>query len=91
MTDELKQQLLRAGYSGVEGWVTFYLSELIAACESPFSDLFLGRYSEPQLWEARGFDQNDNLIILEGSTPEEAVAKLWLALKNSPSQERNTV
>ena len=52
------------------------LSELIEACGEDFKKLF--RYTlENEIW----FECNDITTIC-GSTPEEAVANLWLALNN---------
>lgn len=58
------------------------LSELIEACGDKFSsiqldnrlpDAKLGKWRASSSWGAR-------YIIFKGSTPEESVAKLWLAL-----------
>ena len=51
------------------------LSELIEACGKGFSELH--RFSD--FWKAWGY-KNGLLEIIEGQTPEEAVAKLWLEL-----------
>jgi len=62
------------------------LSELIEACgeEHPrFSEPFFLEFAYKGRWEA-GYSSggNDRLIVLEasGSTPEEAVARLWIEL-----------
>lgn len=59
------------------------LSELIEAC----GDAFYGIYRADGLWHAsagKDAPPESNLFLLtfdeEGSTPEEAVARLWLAL-----------
>lgn len=58
------------------------LSELIAACGDGFAGL--NYYSSMGWWEA--FEKlyygasDDDEIVVKGSNPEEAVAKLWLAL-----------
>lgn len=65
------------------------LSELIAACGEEFGNL--GRYKWPsgdsrsdwlatQQYEAKNLGKNEKG---EGSTPEEAVAKLWLSLRKN--------
>lgn len=53
------------------------LSELIEACGEKFGMLRspLGQ----RKWTAQG-DGGESLVFTEGSTPEEAVARLWLAL-----------
>ncbi len=53
------------------------LSELIEACGEDFSHLARGQSFEALPWAA--FDK-DLVIYRGGSTPEEAVAQLWLAL-----------
>ncbi len=50
------------------------LSELIEACGGDFWNLQQGLE-----WSARSFAFG-NEILVRGSTPEEAVAKLWLAI-----------
>ncbi len=58
----------------VGNWPT--LSELIEACEDEFA--YLKRHFPSGIWEAAtdGYEQ-------QGSTPEEAVANLWLSIKNN--------
>lgn len=53
------------------------LSELIEACGENFSSLI----HRAVYWSAKAvLNGNDDGIWVDGSTPEEAVAKLWLAL-----------
>lgn len=55
------------------------LSELIEACGPKFKLLI----KAPKNWEAHGFSSKNfglPILIAEGKTPEEAVAKLWLEL-----------
>lgn len=76
----------------VEGWEHFWhmpsLSELITACGNKFT--ILGRVFnadngfETTGWVAHTHDGG----AVDGSTPEEAVARLWLAL-NLPPKENN--
>lgn len=51
------------------------LSELIEACGDRFFSL-----RNEEGWLAKGFKAPGYSVALMGSTPEEAVAKLWLAL-----------
>lgn len=53
------------------------LSELIQACEQEFEGLQQG-VLKPIRWYAKSTRNEDE--ILEGETPDEAVARLWLAL-----------
>ena len=55
------------------------LSELIEACGENFAWLRL----ESKRWAARAFvnDEKDSPYGGQGDTPEEAVARLWLALR----------
>lgn len=53
------------------------LSELIEACGDRFSRVI--QTFEPKGWEAKSTDVPQR-IERKGKTPEEAVAKLWLAL-----------
>lgn len=53
------------------------LSELVRAC-GPRFDMLALRSAGEGAWEARGED-----ISSHGTTPEEAVARLWLALNNA--------
>ncbi len=61
------------------------LSELIEACGAEFKELM--RVPHPHLdknpWYCRGWETE----IFEGSTPEEAVANLWLALNNKTNKQ----
>ncbi len=57
------------------------LSELIAACGGNFYTLTLGLLSE---WTAYGAHYNLEKVHGIGSTPEEAVARLWLVLNKKP-------
>lgn len=50
------------------------LSELIGACGTGFSSLSFSSTG----WTVYGV--GDNQIVVEGASPEEAVARLWLAL-----------
>lgn len=84
MNYELAKQLKEEGFpfdKDVIEWEPGYiptLSELIEAC----GDGFHGLWVIQDEWEA--FSELDNGYIVgkngEGKTPEEAVAKLWLAL-----------
>jgi hypothetical protein len=96
VTFQLAKQLKRAGFTKPTGfpimlgplpeaeqsWPT--LSELIEACGDKFNNL----YKSPSGWEAKGRQEKyddpiSDQMICGGQTPEEAVARLWLAL-NSP-------
>ena len=64
------------------------LKELIKACGERFYELaYLGRDNKDiEVWQGKDLQQKDGLWqMYRGSTPEEAVAKLWLALKNKPT------
>lgn len=52
------------------------LSELIEACGERFSQLVAPTKTIGKIWVASGFGWKEE----GGSTPEEAVARLWLAL-----------
>jgi len=68
MDTSLEQQLSDAGYPG-----KFDLSSLIEAC----GDGYFTLSSHQSGWQAkRGLEDK----WINGSTPEEAVAKLWLEL-----------
>lgn len=57
------------------------LSELIEACGDEFSSLY--RHGDLGSWQATGYKLKEDVQYGkdgEGFTPEEAVAKLWLAL-----------
>ena len=63
-----------------ENWFIPTLEELIAAVFALVPDKFLdlsSRSDRDQLWSA-----TSTWCIGSGSTPEEAVARLWLALQN---------
>lgn len=53
-----------------------YLHELIEACNAEFTTLFR---RNDGTWLANG-SRGSNFTDLKGSTPEESVARLWLAL-----------
>lgn len=60
------------------------LSELIEACGEDFGALEVMRYTnQSPIWVAGAFINRDGEIEggQQGTTPEEAVARLWLALK----------
>ena len=59
-----------------------YLHELIEACGEEFLALSQGTRLKTgeQTWAAEGEDEPLEPIVVFGNTPEEAVAKLWLAL-----------
>jgi hypothetical protein len=52
------------------------LSELIEAC----GDNLYSLYNHGQSWEVHSNSDQWDTLIKAGSTPEEAVARLWLAL-----------
>lgn len=60
------------------------LSELIEACGEHFVAVQRARNGEGGVWRATGNDEPKNYpdwgYSMGGSNPEEAVAKLWLAL-----------
>lgn len=56
------------------------LSELIKACGDEFISLDKLVHEEKNNWKARGKITKSKLVHIAGSTPEEAVAKLWLEL-----------
>jgi hypothetical protein len=85
VTYELAKQLKIAGFKDSNGWVWHdsetlpmpTLSELINACGEDFISLI-----HPPIvgaWEAYAQPVDDSIDSV-GSTPEEAVAKLWLSL-----------
>jgi hypothetical protein len=96
MTYELAKQLKDAGFPfnwGVNGDTMLYddfpsLSELIEACgdkfvlHSPKSKDINEEYYTPSETEWTAYSQTERFgtIIYKGSTPEEAVANLWLKL-----------
>lgn len=82
MTYELAKQLKDAGYKGYlhfegDGTVTHDLSELIEACGDKISGI--EKSIEGNSWFA--YPYPFSFPAHQGSTPEEAVAKLWLELK----------
>lgn len=98
LTYELAKELWDAGFpprshpSDDYGDVLQYptLTELIEACGEQFASLEKGLTTKEQLWLATGgkyHGEDDGPYRYEfelfGSTPEEAVARLWLAL-NKP-------
>jgi hypothetical protein len=94
MTYELAKQLKAAGFpqlvdksSGVDkmlGGVPYVptLSELIEACGEKFGSLESGDGPSESPWTAQGRPNfaGEFPLIFHSSTPEEAVARLWLAL-----------
>lgn len=98
MNYELAKELKDSGFPGnpqldvLESWeeheeVDFpTLSELIEACGKDF--LMVGRHAhlreagDPNRWFASGKITKAKWIKRYGSTPEEAVARLWLALNS---------
>lgn len=74
MTDELKQELMNAGYTG-----KFDLTSLIEACGERFSSL----HYEPPAWRVVGIGNRYSTFVvngLTGVTPERAAGRLLLAL-----------
>lgn len=92
MNYELAKQLRDSGFhSGKENedyyeefrdWIEPSLSELIAACGDRFE---MSVRRNPDCWGAVGGMHRDE----RGKTPEEAVARLWLAL-NQTHDENNS-
>jgi len=95
MNYELAKQLRDSGFpSGKENedyyeefrdWIEPSLSELIAACGDKFWRL---EKIMDGFWNAE--DAHINQTIESGKTPEEAVAKLWLALNKSNGQNNQS-
>lgn len=86
MNYELAKQLKDAGFPNFEeDWVDEVghavvhptLSELIEACDSSFGSV----YKTIAGFGATGWDKLVEGIYTYGSTPEEAVAKVWLELQ----------
>lgn len=73
---ESKHSSEDAKYPDKDGYVPPNLSELIEACGERFGEL----YRFPQSWSAEEYGNSG--VEGNGSTPEEAVARLWLALNN---------
>ena len=90
MNYELAKELKEAGYSQYhrygrihvrKGDVDVYyptLSELIEACGLNFA-----LQGEKDKWVAQRYGKPDERLSSEGSTPEEAVAKLYISLKKN--------
>jgi hypothetical protein len=60
-----------------------HLHELMDACGAPgyYGFIELKGYNDRTYWKAGTWANGDqNWIFAEGSTPQEAVAKLWLAI-----------
>lgn len=98
---ELSKDLMGAGFphlhddpcyfsmheSGV--CVAITLEELIDACKEEFVALFrLVHAHQTMRWEAKGKITKSKLTVGQGATPEEAVARLWLALNPTPTHKR---
>jgi hypothetical protein len=95
MNHELAEQLKDAGFPqeytqkyDSEQWSTPKgdlliptLSELIEACGDDFNNLIRGWQGDS--WTAVGPRKDDYTFAEEGSTAEEAVARLWLSLHGS--------
>ncbi len=96
MNLDLIKQLRKAGFKPTkqrfagniidgEEYPTVTLSRLIEACGEKFGSLNLAVSKDAdghRFWRAIELDKFGGHL---GSTPEEAVAKLWLALKESKS------
>jgi len=81
MNDKLKEELREAGYMDLSFKSSGLLSQLIEACGEKGKYFELGESTVK--WYARiGIDEKSPRTFLEeyGKTPEEAVARLWLAL-----------
>lgn len=76
MDDILKQQLKDAGYA-----CEYNLQSLIEACGEEFGELsYLGE-AEPETYRWYAVERRiDEYQRVYGTTPEEAVARLWLAI-----------
>jgi hypothetical protein len=74
MDYELVKELQDAGYPVTTPNVPD-LSELITAC----GDQFLGLEKTGELWFASSEEDGNMPVGSKGKTPEEAVARLWLA------------
>lgn len=57
------------------------LSELIEECGTKFGNLILRKDGKFEVCDCR---LNHNAHVVEGRTPTEAVARLWLALQTKP-------
>lgn len=74
LKENLQKQLRESGYIA-----EFDLSSLVESCGDKFRGLEIGDWMEEdnsKLWYAKSKDE----IIIQCSTPEEAVANLWLEL-----------
>ncbi len=58
------------------------ISELIEACGDKFDGILIRRDKNPYYWIAADTELNTEI----GSTPEEAVAHLWLELSKNPAK-----
>lgn len=76
MTNLLKQRLIDAGYRGMR----FDLEELIERCEGKFYSL-IRVYNGENLKGWQACAEIKCFVSGEGSTMDEAVAMLWLALQ----------
>lgn len=63
------------------------LCELIEACTKEPSAFILYIRGDTQKWYASSSMGKSSADDVEGSTPEEAVAKLWIALNTHPSNK----
>jgi hypothetical protein len=89
-------QVEASGVSGPSRPAAPTLSELIAACPKQIGNatFLLGSGQSGTRWTATYFDFRNNRIVDEdtlcqsGDTPEEAVAKLWLATQNKQQHRR---
>ena len=66
----------------VGGWIPPTLSELIEACNTRVGKLVLKNKKTPRAdcWKATKDVEHVGFLRTDGKTPEEAVARLWLAL-----------
>jgi hypothetical protein len=64
------------------------LSKLIESCGDDFKEMYRADKSGKSIWVAKCCDNSSH--VGEGSTPEEAVANLWLALNNAPKPSLNS-
>jgi hypothetical protein len=94
VSDDWAKQLRDAGFpearcGGAETYIPA-LSELIAACPKQFgtATFVLGSSQGGTRWTATYFDFRNNRMVEDdtlcqsGDSPEEAVARLWLAARN---------
>lgn len=90
------QPPVRNPFAGLAGWwnqdvYTPSLSELMEACGEGFNALWSHPENNPRTWEAgimvdgwEGASFHRTYPTGVGSTPEEAVARLWLSLNKKP-------